>query len=153
MIPTVLLGCGAELTVEQQAPEIDLCACWVARQTEQQPQEGLGSCMTCWASTVMADQGGNGVCHFDQQRCLADADCQAVVGCVQQCGQTPCVNGCIAAATTELGHDLFLDWSRCFCLECSNVCGGTPEPGVCSAARNDRGPAHERWGAARNVRG
>jgi hypothetical protein len=129
-----LAVCGADITVEQQSPPIDLCACWVARQTEQQPQEGLGPCMTCWATTVMADPIGNGICHYDQQRCLEDEACEPVIACVQQCADAACMNGCIAASTTEIGHDLFLDWSRCFCVECSGVCSGTPEPGVCTAA-------------------
>ena len=133
VVPIALVACSPEITVEQQSQPIDICACWVARQTEQQPTSGLGPCMTCWAGTVMADSNGNGTCHYDQQRCLADEACLAVSGCVQQCADASCVNGCMAAATTEVGHDLFLDWSRCFCLECSSVCSGTAEPGVCSA--------------------
>ena len=131
-----LAACGSEVTVEQQAQPIDLCACWVARQVEPlpDPPNTLGPCNLCWATTVMGDSSGNGTCHYDQQRCLADEACIAVVTCVQGCSDSPCVNGCIAAAETEVGHDLFLDWSRCFCLECWDVCSGAGEDGVCSAA-------------------
>jgi hypothetical protein len=129
-----LVSCGSEVTVEQQP--VDLCACWVARQTEPlpNPPNTLGPCNMCWAETVMGDSNGNGLCHYDQQRCLDDEACIAVVTCVQTCSDSACVNGCIAAAETEIGHDLFLDWSRCFCLECWDVCSGAGEVGVCSAA-------------------
>jgi hypothetical protein len=138
VVVVLLVGfaaCGGKVTVEQQTQPIDLCACWVARQTEPlpQPPDELGPCMMCWATTVMADSCGNGICHYDQQRCLDDEACFTVVACVQQCADASCVNGCIGAATTEIGHDLFLDWSRCSCMECWDVCSGTAEPEVCSA--------------------
>jgi len=49
----------------------------------------------------MADQNGNGTCHYDQQQCLADNDCLAVSGCVQHCADPGCVPSIADRPTTD----------------------------------------------------
>jgi hypothetical protein len=59
----------------------------------------------------MPDHGGYGACHYEDQRYFVDPACWAVEDCVFLCTDPLCVSGCIATATTEIAHDLFLDLS------------------------------------------
>ncbi len=128
-------SCGGNVTVEGGA-KLNVCACWVAREVEaKQNKPTVGPCLSCWVKTIGADQtGGNGSCHYDQERCLADVDCLAISACVQGCLEPECMNACLDHAGTEIAHDLFMDWSRCFCTTCFDECNAYDTKTSCSAS-------------------
>jgi hypothetical protein len=128
-----IAACGGKVTVE--GTPVDVCASWAALGAETAgAPSGHGPCATCWVNTIFGTDR-SGVCHFEQQRCLADEKCDHALGCSQPCVDANCVNQCIAATTPPSSQDLFLDWARCFALECHDACAGTPHEGDCPASQ------------------
>jgi hypothetical protein len=129
-------ACGGKMIVEG-APSIDVCTVWAARQVETDAPLTPGSCLTCWERTIFVQPNGdggfrNGICHDDQAHCVGDQACEAVLRCVTPCRDAACVDACIGAADPQPSRDLFLDWSRCFALECATECTGPADPSQCA---------------------
>jgi len=135
------VGCGDEVTVEQTAQRpLNVCSCMDTRQAETPSKEGeLGPCMMCWVETISGSfdpERDAGVCHYAQQRCLDEQDCLAITACVGGCeGQVGCTESCLQGAPSEMAHDMYMDWMRCFCAECFDVCNAHDETVTCDSGR------------------
>jgi len=78
--------------------------------------------MTCNECFTGATQGA-GACMGQVDACFGDADCDALVSCMDPCGTQTCVLGCISAHPA--GYVLYRSIFDCVCSTgCSTECAG-----------------------------
>jgi len=77
------------------------------------------TCDECFTGAT----SGSGACTAQVNACFANADCDALVSCIDPCVTQPCVQGCITAHPS--GYTLYRAIYDCVCTTaCTTACAG-----------------------------